>query len=185
VVWLSRLTGRQVPGLIAGADLVPQTMAAAASRGASVFLLGGQNGVAQKASAVLLAQHPTLRIAGIHEPPVAKIEAFDDDRIVGLVNASEADILIVALGHPKQELWIDRNRDRLNVSVAIGAGCCLDLIAGEVRRAPVWMQSAGLEWLFRLLQEPRRLTARYATDAAWLAWLVPGLVSRRLIGSRS
>jgi N-acetylglucosaminyldiphosphoundecaprenol N-acetyl-beta-D-mannosaminyltransferase len=93
--------------------------------------------------------------------------------------------LIVALGHPKQELWIDRNKDKLQVSVAIGAGCCLDLIAGQVRRAPGWMRAVGLEWLFRLIQEPRRLAGRYATDAAWLAWIVPGLISHRLIGSRS
>ncbi len=185
VVWLSRLTGRRVPGRIAGADLVPLTIAAAAARGASVFLLGGQDGVAQKASTLLLARHPALRIAGVYEPPLGTIEELDDEDIVGLVNASKADILVVALGHPKQELWIDRNRERLRVSVAIGAGCCLDLIAGQVRRAPGWMQAVGLEWLFRLVQEPRRLVGRYATDAAWLAWTVPGLISNRLIGSRS
>ena len=185
VVWLSRLMGRQVPGRIAGADLVPELIAAAAARGASVFLLGGQDGVAQKASARLLARHPTLRVAGVHEPAVIGTEAGDDDGIVAAINASEADILLVALGHPKQELWIDRNRDRLRVSVAIGVGCCLDLIAGQVRRAPRWMQAVGLEWLFRLIQEPRRLFRRYTTDAAWLAWMVPGLISHRLMGSRS
>jgi exopolysaccharide biosynthesis WecB/TagA/CpsF family protein len=185
VVWLSRLTGHQLPGRIAGADLVPKIIAGAADRGASVFLLGGKDGVAHRAKTALLARHPTLRIAGAHEPPLMTLDALEDDSIVGLVNASNADILIVALGHPKQELWIDRNRDRLRVSVAIGAGCCLDLIAGQVRRAPSWMQAAGLEWLFRLLQEPRRLAGRYVTDAAWLAWIVPGLISHRLIGSRS
>ena len=185
VVWLSRLTGHQVPGRIAGADLVPQMIAGAAASGASVFLLGGQNGVAQRASAALLARHPTLRIAGVHEPPLMKIDSVDDDRIVGLVNASKADILIVALGHPKQELWIDRNREQLQVSVAIGGGCCLDLIAGQVQRAPSWMQAAGLEWLFRLIQEPRRLARRYATDAAWLVWMVPGLITHRLTVSHS
>jgi len=185
VVWLSRLTGGQLPGRIAGADLVPQVIAGAAEHGASVFLLGGQDGVAHRARTALLARHPTLRIAGVHEPPLMKLDAMDDESIVGLVNASKADILIVALGHPKQELWIDRHRDQLRVSVAIGAGCCLDLIAGQVRRAPGWMQAVGLEWLFRLLQEPRRLARRYATDAAWLAWIVPGLISHRLIGSRS
>ncbi len=185
VVWLSRLIGRRVPGRIAGADLVPQVVAAAAERGASVFLLGGQDGVAHKASAKLTSRYPTLRVAGVHEPPMMATGAVDDDGIVGLVNASGADILMVALGHPKQELWIDRNRDKLRVSVAIGVGCCLDLIAEQVQRAPRWMQAAGLEWLFRLLQEPRRLFGRYAADAAWLAWMIPGLISNRLIGSRS
>jgi 1,2-diacylglycerol 3-beta-glucosyltransferase len=185
VVWLSRLTGHQLPGRVAGADLVPQVIAGAAERGASVFLLGGQDGVAHRAGAALLARHPTLRIVGMHEPPLMKLDAMENDSIVGLVNASRADILIVALGHPKQELWIDRNKDKLQVSVAIGAGCCLDLIAGQVRRAPGWMRAVGLEWLFRLIQEPRRLAGRYATDAAWLAWIVPGLISHRLIGSRS
>jgi len=186
VVWLSRLIGREIPGRIAGADLVPHLMAAAAEREVSVFLLGGEAGAAQEASARLRARHPTLRVAGVYEPPlVSTVAGSDDAGIVDAVNASEADILLVALGHPKQELWIDRNRDRLQVSVAIGVGCCLDLIAGRVQRAPRWMQAIGLEWLFRVLQEPRRLSGRYATDAAWLAWIVPGLISNRLIGSRS
>jgi hypothetical protein len=93
---------------------------------------------------------------------------MDNEAILHTIARSRADILLVALGHPKQERWIDLHRGRLSVSVAIGVGCSLDLIAGRRSRAPRWMQRSGLEWLHRVLREPRRLLPRYALDAAWL-----------------
>jgi N-acetylglucosaminyldiphosphoundecaprenol N-acetyl-beta-D-mannosaminyltransferase len=93
---------------------------------------------------------------------------MDNAEILARIEESHADVLLVALGHPKQERWIDLNRELLTVSVAIGIGCGLDVVAGRSRRAPVWMQQAGLEWAFRLSQEPGRLVGRYLTDAMWL-----------------
>lgn len=168
VVWLGRLLGADVPARVAGADLVPALLAQVARTDARVFLLGGQDGVAAEAAIRLAEQFPGLVIAGTHEPPRAAVEDMDNIGICERIAAAKTDILLVAFGHPKQERWIDLNRERLPVSVAIGVGCVLDLIVGRSRRAPRWMQAAGLEWAFRLGQEPRRLVARYLTDAAWL-----------------
>jgi exopolysaccharide biosynthesis WecB/TagA/CpsF family protein len=104
---------------------------------------------------------------------------MDNAAIVCEINQSGADILLVALGHPKQDRWIAMHRDELRVSVAVGVGCCLDLIAGRVKRAPTWMQKLGLEWLFRAMQEPRRLARRYAVDLGSLGFfLLPALLHR-------
>jgi N-acetylglucosaminyldiphosphoundecaprenol N-acetyl-beta-D-mannosaminyltransferase len=184
VVWLARLLGGRLPGRVAGADLVPGLMAAAAQQGARVFLLGGEHGVAEEARRRLLTQHPGLVVCGVHEPPVGAPGEMGDEDILRMIAASEADILVVAFGHPKQERWIDLHRAHLPVSVAMGVGCSLDLIAGRRTRAPRWMQRSNLEWLHRMLHEPRRLWARYAVDASWLLLIfLPSVLSQR--GRRS
>jgi len=181
VVWLGRLLGTRVPERVAGADLVPALMGVAAEVGARVFLLGGEGGVAEAAAAQLVAQHPTLVIAGTHEPPRASIEDMNHAEALALIDEAKPDILLVALGHPKQERWIELHREHLPVSVAIGVGCVLDLIAGRSRRAPRWMQRIGLEWMYRLVQEPRRLVGRYLTDAVWLIPIVVSAMRERII----
>ena len=169
VVWLSRLVGQPVPTRVAGADLMPRLMTEAAAGGAGVFMLGGEDGVAEEAAAWLAEHTPGLNVTGWHEPPRTSLDALDDDAVVEMITSSGASVLLVALGNPKQELWIARNLHRLNgVSVAVGVGCVFDLWAGRVARAPAWMQRVGLEWTFRLLHEPRRLAGRYVDDAIWL-----------------
>jgi N-acetylglucosaminyldiphosphoundecaprenol N-acetyl-beta-D-mannosaminyltransferase len=169
LVWLARLAGRELPGRTAGSDLVPAAMALLAARGARVFLLGGERAVALEAGRRLVEAYPGLVIAGVCEPPRAAIDRMPNRSMVRLVQQAHPDVLLVAFGNPKQELWIARHREALGVSVVIGVGCTLDLIAGRTARAPRWMQATGLEWMFRLGQEPSRLFARYATDALWLA----------------
>ncbi len=171
VVWLARLLGAAIPGRVAGADLVPALLAHAAADGRSVFLLGGENGVAALAAARLRELHPTLQVSGTYEPPRAPVESMNNAEILARIAETQPDLLLVALGNPKQERWIDMHRDQLPVKVAIGVGCVLDLIAGRQTRAPRWMQAAGLEWAFRLLHEPTRLAGRYGTDAVWLVIL--------------
>jgi exopolysaccharide biosynthesis WecB/TagA/CpsF family protein len=180
VVWLSRLLGGQVRERVAGADLVPVVCETAAARGSSVFLLGGEDGAASAAAEELVRRFPALRIAGSLEPPRQPLEQMDVERVAGIINRSGADVLFVAFGHPKQERWIDLARDRLNVSVAMGVGCAFDLLAGRRRRAPQWMQQAGLEWLFRVAQEPHRLLGRYLIDATWLLRLATLTLIRRI-----
>jgi N-acetylglucosaminyldiphosphoundecaprenol N-acetyl-beta-D-mannosaminyltransferase len=152
--------------------------------GARVFLLGGENGVAAETADRLTAQYPTLVVAGTYEPPRASIEAMNNDEILARIDEARPDVLLVALGHPKQERWIDMHRDRLPVSVAIGVGCVFDLIAGRTKRAPRWMQVAGLEWFYRLVQEPRRLFGRYVVDAAWLVPIIVATLRDRLAHRR-
>lgn len=171
VVWLGRLLGARIPGRIAGADLVPALVAEAASSGHSVFLLGGEAGAAEAAAARLCAAHPSLQIAGTLEPSRVAVEEMDNTGILERLADARPDLLLVAFGNPKQERWIDMHREQLPVKVVIGVGCVFDLLAGRRERAPRWMQAIGLEWAFRLVQEPRRLLRRYASDAAWLTVL--------------
>lgn len=168
VVWLARVLGARMPGRVAGADLVPAIIEAAAESGRRVFLLGGENGVAQAAAARLQSIHPGLDVCGTYEPARARAEDMDHESILARIDEARPDLLLVALGNPKQERWIDLHRDRLPVRVAIGVGCVFDLIAGTRKRAPRWMQVIGLEWVYRLVQEPARLAGRYATDLVWL-----------------
>jgi exopolysaccharide biosynthesis WecB/TagA/CpsF family protein len=184
VVWLARLIGRRLPGRVAGADLVPLFMGVAAERGASVFMLGGEDGVAWQAAQNLQLRFPGLVIAGCYEPPQASVEAMANGEILRQIEASGADILLVALGHPKQERWIDLHRSQLPVSVAIGVGCVFDILAGRTRRAPLWMRRSGLEWLYRLGSQPRRLAHRYVTDAGWLPVLAARALADRVASNR-
>lgn len=184
VVWLGRLLGMDMPGRVAGADLVPAAIRELAQSGARLFLLGGENGVASAAGSRLSQLYPGIAIAGTYEPACAAVLDMDNAEILGRIAEARADVLLVAFGHPKQERWIDLHRDQLTVSVAIGVGCVFDLIAGRSRRAPRWMQSAGLEWLYRLTHEPRRLFGRYLTDAAWLLPLAAAVVRSRLTAPR-
>lgn len=184
VVWLGRLLGADMPGRVAGADLVPALLGEAAKTGARIFLLGGEGGVAADAGARLRELYPGLVVAGTYEPPRAAIENMDNVKILALIHEAKPDLLMVALGHPKQEKWIDLHRERLPVSVAIGVGCVFDLIAGRSRRAPRWMQDRGLEWAYRVVREPRRLLGRYATDAVWLVPITLTALRSRLATPR-
>ena len=185
LVWLSRLAGRRLPGRTAGSDLVPLAMGRLAARGARVFLLGGERAVAIEAGRRLAEAYPGLVFAGHCEPPRVAIDRMPNRSIVRLIQQARPDVLLVAFGNPKQELWINRYRESLGVSVTIGVGCTLDLIAGRSVRAPAWMQRIGLEWLFRLAQEPRRLFRRYVTDSLWLARFAIGAAGQRLAARRA
>jgi len=183
VVWLGRMHGHEIRQRVAGADFAVELMGVAAHRGARVFLLGGENGSALGAAECLQERHPDLVIAGVHEPPRSSVDGMNFDDIVHRLTEARADILLVALGHPKQEKLIHHLRDRLPVSVAVGVGCTFDLLAGHQVRAPGWMQRHGLEWFFRLVHEPRRLFSRYASDACWLMGvLMPIALYQRMGG---
>lgn len=184
VVWLGRLLGAEISSRVAGADLVPALMAEAAQSGARVFLLGGEGGVASAAAARYTELYPGIQIAGTYEPPRSSVEQMENDEILTRIDAAQADVLLVALGNPKQEQWIDLHRDRLRVKVAIGVGCVLDLVAGRATRAPGWMQHAGLEWLYRLYREPKRLAGRYLKDAFWLVPIAARTMRARFASRR-
>jgi N-acetylglucosaminyldiphosphoundecaprenol N-acetyl-beta-D-mannosaminyltransferase len=183
VVWLGRLLGARMPGRVAGADIVPALLSEAAKTGLTVFLLGGENGVAATAATRLQTQLPGLVVVGTYEPARAAVEDMNNAEILARISEARPDLLLVAFGNPKQERWIDLHRDQIQASVAIGVGCVLDIIAGRSRRAPRWMRSAGLEWAYRLGQEPRRLFGRYMKDAAWLLPLTARALRIRLVGT--
>ena len=165
LVWGARCQGVLLEGRVAGADLVPALARRAAQRGLSIYFLGGAPGVAATAAELLKEKYPELRIAGIHSPPFSPVLEMDTS-FLEEIRSARPDILLVAFGNPKQEKWIGMYGRSLGVPVMIGVGGSLDFVAGHTRRAPEWMQRTGLEWLFRLLQEPRRLFRRYVIDLA-------------------
>ena len=170
LVWASRFLGPALSGRVTGADLVPRIAQEAARRGRSIYLLGGNPGAAQKTADKLKQANPGLKIAGwdspfVHIRGMKLPESYGSDSgIVNRINESKADILLIAFGNPKQEIWFERNRDRLKMPVSIGVGGTFDFIAGSVPIAPMWMQNAGMEWLWRLSRNPARLWKRYLID---------------------
>jgi N-acetylglucosaminyldiphosphoundecaprenol N-acetyl-beta-D-mannosaminyltransferase len=179
LVWASRLGGAPVPRRLTGVELVDECCRVAVETGTSVFLLGAAPGVAVNAANKLRARFPGLLVADVYAPPFGPLTPEENERILQRIKAAQPDFLFVALGAPQQDVWIRNNRDRLDVPVCMGVGCVLDLLAGIVSRAPSWMQRTGLEWLFRLGQEPSRLWRRYILDdIPTLFWLVVRLLKK-------
>ena len=178
IVWLSRLVGPGLKGRVTGSDLVPMLAELAAREGFSLFGLGGAPGVAEKAAGKLVERYPGLRIAGCYSPPKADILAMNNPDILARLAAAAPDILLVAFGAPKQEKWVNLHIRQWRVPVSMGVGGSLDFLAGMQKRAPKIVQSLALEWLWRMLSDPRRLFRRYVmnflflgTVAAKLFWL--------------
>ena len=189
VVLLSRIMGAPIRERVTGADLVPALAKRAASSGLSIYYFGGREGVAQTAAKKLANDHPGLRTAG-HDAPWVSITGnglLDSDSVdtaqVEAINRSGADILLLGLGNPKQELWFQRNQHRLTVPVSIGVGGTFEFVLGSVKRAPIWMQRSGLEWMFRITQDPRRLWKRYARGMMELAAMALPLLWMRTLES--
>ena len=167
VVMASKLLGRSLPERVTGADLVTHVFDAHKSeRKLRVFLLGAAPGVADQAAANIATKWSKVEVVGCYSPPMG-FEKDDEEnaRITEMVRNSQADILVVGLGAPKQELWVHKHRDQLGSTVALCVGATIDFLAGERPRAPQWMQRFGLEWFFRMMSDPRRLVKRYARDA--------------------
>lgn len=162
LVWLSKLLGCALPGKVSGSDLVRPLLVRSASSGLKVYLLGAAPGVGLKAAARLRSDIPGLRIAGVDSPPLGFEQSREsEEQVLQLMQAHDPDIVLVALGAPKQELLMHRWYRRGITSVMLGIGASLDFIAGTVQRAPAWMSNAGLEWLYRLAHDPGRLAQRY------------------------
>jgi N-acetylglucosaminyldiphosphoundecaprenol N-acetyl-beta-D-mannosaminyltransferase len=180
LIWASRLLGTPLPEKISGSDLVVPLARRAAARGRSLYLLGGAPGVAEEAARKLAAL-TGVRIVGFSSPTVAADAITEDERdVVQSIRDSRPDVVLVALGAPKQELFIHWNARALRPAVLIGVGASIDFLAGRVRRAPRWISRTGLEWLFRLALEPRRLARRYLLrDPKFVAILVRTLLEPR------
>jgi exopolysaccharide biosynthesis WecB/TagA/CpsF family protein len=164
IVWASRLLGEPLPGRVAGSDLIPLVLRRAEDRGWRILLLGGAEGVGAEAARRIAASHPTLPAVARYSPPYLPLADMDNADIIARIRAARPDVMLVCFGCPKQEKWISRNLLLLDVPVMIAAGATIDFLAGNMDRAPVWMRRSGTEWIFRLLQEPRRLAGRYADD---------------------
>jgi N-acetylglucosaminyldiphosphoundecaprenol N-acetyl-beta-D-mannosaminyltransferase len=160
LVWIGRSVGARV-ARVYGPDLLLAICAAAVRRGWSCYFYGGADGVADRLRAALSARYPGLAVAGVSTPPFYAADADAPASDVDAINAAKPDVVFVGLGCPKQERWMALHRAAIDAPVLVGVGAAFDFHAGLVRQAPIWMRSAGLEWLFRLIQEPRRLWRRY------------------------
>lgn len=178
VVWASRILGDPLPCRVAGIDLMAELLALAEREGYSVFILGARAEALETAVARIRDRHPRLRIAGYHHG------YFDDagaegDAIRAQIRSVEPDILFVAMSSPQKEYWLGEHGPRLGIPLLMGVGGSIDVIAGITRRAPMLWQKLGIEWLYRLLQEPRRMLRRYVvTNAIFVALVVRELTAR-------
>lgn len=165
MVWLSKLYDTPIKQKISGSDLFPRLCVLAAKRGYRMFFLGAEKGVADIAAARLKKRFAGLDICGTYSPPVGfEKDENELEKIRQQVKDARPDILILAFGVPKQELFMMHERYRLGVPVSLGLGATLDFEAGKIKRAPKWMSEHGLEWAFRITQDPKRLAKRYLVD---------------------
>jgi N-acetylglucosaminyldiphosphoundecaprenol N-acetyl-beta-D-mannosaminyltransferase len=179
VVWLMRALGRRGQERVDGPDLMWDLCALADERGAPIYLYGSTPETVELLQGRLRASFPRLAIAGVESPPFRELTPAEDAAAVHRINVSGAQLVFVGLGCPRQEKWMLAHRNRVN-AVMIGVGAAFDFHAGTVRRAPTWMQDNGLEWLHRLVSEPRRLWRRYlVTNSLFIA-----RATRQLLGGR-
>lgn len=165
LVWASRLFGPTLPETVTGSDLMPELFTTAQNRGQTltVYLLGAGPGVAEEAGLRIEQRWPCVRVVGCYSPSFGfDNSAEEQQRMIDYVNAAQPDVLAIGLGAPKQEIWATAHRAQLRCKVVLCIGATIDFLAERKARAPVWMRKTGLEWLFRLATEPRRLWRRYA-----------------------
>jgi N-acetylglucosaminyldiphosphoundecaprenol N-acetyl-beta-D-mannosaminyltransferase len=179
LVWFLRLSGNRRVERVYGPDLMRKMTAVSSERGYRQFYYGGADGVADKLKQVLTNAHPALEVAGTLCPPFRELTPEEDEAVVDLINAARPHIVWVGLGTPKQEFWMASHLGRIEAPVMIGVGAAFDFLAGTKRQAPLWMQRNGLEWVFRLCSEPRRLWRRYAYAVPGFAFLAIGEFLRR------
>lgn len=168
IIWLSGKLGPKLPERVAGSDLVVMLAEAAARHAFRVFHLGGAPGVPEKAGKVLAERFPGFQLAGAYSPPKADIMNMDHETILHKLEESAPDILFVAFGAPKQEKWINLHVRTWHVPLALGIGGSLDFLSGTQKRAPKWMQKSGIEWIWRMSTDPKRLWRRYWNNGRFL-----------------
>ncbi|QDV71056.1 Putative N-acetylmannosaminyltransferase [Rosistilla carotiformis] len=168
MVWRSRWTNRPLPERVAGSELIYALTQWSAHKNRRIYFLGGAPGVAQAAADKLSARYPGLIVAGVHSPPFRPLSEQEHADLIEQIRSAEPDIVYVAMGQPKGELWIAENYRAIGAPVCVQIGASFDFVAGGVARAPRWLQRAGLEWCYRMLQEPRRLARRYWHNGMFL-----------------
>jgi N-acetylglucosaminyldiphosphoundecaprenol N-acetyl-beta-D-mannosaminyltransferase len=176
VVWAARLLGQRVPERVTGIDLMQALLELADRRGYRVYLLGARPAVVERCAALIRTRYPRLELCGYRHGYFTREE---EDGVVAEIAEANPQLLFVALETPVKEKFLARHRDRLEIPFTMGVGGALDVMAGVRRRAPRLLQRLGLEWFFRLAQEPRRLAARYVVGNTQFAWLVLRAAVRR------
>ncbi|MEI7533290.1 MAG: WecB/TagA/CpsF family glycosyltransferase [Verrucomicrobiae bacterium] len=161
IVWASKFLGNPLPERVTGSGMIPLLLELAEQKGWKVFFLGGTEQSVSTAAEKTRAKHPKLKLVGAYSPPFKPLLEMNHAEILQRIHEAKPDILLVAFGCPKQEKWISMNYRAAGVPFSVGVGATIDFLAGTFKRAPVWMQKSGTEWIFRMLQEPKRLASRY------------------------
>jgi N-acetylglucosaminyldiphosphoundecaprenol N-acetyl-beta-D-mannosaminyltransferase len=172
LVWAARLLGEARIQRICGRDLMTALCQESLKNGYSHFFYGARENVLELLLEKLRNKHGGLKIAGYYSPPFRPLSKEEDDRVVNMINDSQADLVWIGLGAPKQEKWIAEHLGKIKAPVMLAVGAAFDFHAGNVRQAPAWIQEAGLEWLFRFWLEPRRLWKRYLLNNPRFLYLV-------------
>jgi N-acetylglucosaminyldiphosphoundecaprenol N-acetyl-beta-D-mannosaminyltransferase len=178
LVWFLRWVRSQHVGRVYGPDLMREITELSSQRGYKQFYYGGAEGVTDKLQRVLTRKYRDLKIAGAISPPFRRLTPAEDQALIQRINDAKPDILWVGLSTPKQEVWMAEHVGRVTAPVMIGVGAAFDFLSGTKRQAPIWMQRCGLEWLFRLCSEPRRLWSRYARIVPYFMLLAGGELVR-------
>lgn len=171
-ILIARLRGFKLNKKETGPELLWRFSEIAHRKGYSYYLLGDTPDTLETLSTIITREFPNVKVVGFHSPPFRPLTIEEDDSICEEINQAKPDVLWVGLGMPKQEWWISEHRDRLNVTVAVGAGASFKFISGSVKRAPAWLRNMGFEWLWRLMQEPGRVWRRVFVDAPQFIALV-------------
>jgi N-acetylglucosaminyldiphosphoundecaprenol N-acetyl-beta-D-mannosaminyltransferase len=180
LVWVSKLGGDPIPGRVNGTDLMEKLIDRAAERGYRIFFFGAKEEVVKKVVEIYKHQYPELQVAGYRN---GYFKPDEERQIAEEIGKSKADILFVAFGTPKKEIFISKYKNIMNVPVIHGVGGSFDVIAGETKRAPLWMQNSGLEWFYRFLQEPGRMWKRYlVTNSLFIIFVALELLGLKKFG---
>ena len=178
IKWAASFLNTPIVERITGLDLLPNLVELCAKNNFSIFLLGASPGVGDKLKQVILTKYPHARVAGVYVPPFMTTFTTDENnKMISAVNAAAPDVLLVSLTAPKQDIWIANNKEALNATLMVGIGGAVEVMAGLAKRAPKWAQKAGLEWLYRFIQEPKRLFRRYFIEAPLF---IPLIIKQKL-----
>jgi N-acetylglucosaminyldiphosphoundecaprenol N-acetyl-beta-D-mannosaminyltransferase len=172
LVWLSRRMGFPWVDRVYGPDLVLAVCQQSVGRRYRHFFYGGAQGVPERLADRLGKRFPGMEITGVYSPPYRPLTTEEDERLIRMINDTKPDIVWVGLSTPKQEYWMYEHLGRINAPVMIGVGAAFDFHAGLKTQAPRWIQRSGMEWLFRLISEPKRLWRRYLINNPWFLWLL-------------
>jgi len=184
IVWLLWLQGFRHVGRVYGPDLMREVCRLSAEKGWRHFLYGGEPGVAECLKSTLEAQYGGIRVVGTYAPPFRPLSEEEDRQVVASINAMSPDIIWVGISSPKQERWMHDHLQKVNASVLVGVGAAFDFLTARKPQAPHWMQRLGLEWLFRLSCEPRRLWPRYSQYPLFMLLAFAQLAGLRKFPSR-
>jgi len=179
IVWLLNLMGYKNTRRVYGPDLLTATCKKGINKKWGHYFFGGSPGTAQTLADQLQKQIPSLQIAGTYSPPFGLPNKIEEEKIITALNTSKADILWVGMSSPWQETWMHEYRNRVNIPIMIGVGAAFDFLSGRKKQAPCWMQKMGMEWLFRLISEPKRLWPRYKNYPLFLVLALRELMTRK------